>query len=79
MNDQEHSDLVKTVVRETLIEFGIEIDEPRKMQADLVFLRRQRIAQEAMGTRVKAGLALLVLGGIATAVIWALKQTVGLK
>ena len=62
MTDEEVRRIVSDAVEDTLMHFGIEVEEPRKMQADLVFLRRQRLAQEAMGMRVKIGFVVTLVG-----------------
>ncbi len=78
MTDEEIRKVVHGAVEDTLMHFGIEVEEPRKMQADLVFLRRQRLAQEAMGMRVKIGFVVTLVGMGLAAVAWAVKNSIGL-
>ncbi len=66
--DERERELVALAVRETLRGLGLDVDDPRGMQADFVFLRQlRRTAQTNRGR-----LLWIMVGAVATATITAI-------
>lgn len=59
----------RLLVRAVLTEMGIDVSDPNEMQADFVFLRRQRIATERLGLGARVTLVSLFLTGLGS-LIW---------
>ncbi len=59
----------REAVRETLHTLGVDADSPHEMQADLVYLRRQREFSERIGLRLRLVIITAVLSG-ALAMLW---------
>ncbi len=62
-------DDARLLVRAVLTEMGIDVSDPNEMQADFVFLRRQRLATERIGLGAKLTLVSLFLTGLGS-LIW---------
>ena len=72
MNEADIRVVVRAAVRETLTELGVNASEDDAiidMQQDFAFLRRQRLASEAMGRQVRLSL-LGALIASALAALW---------
>ena len=62
--------LIKKTVRECLVEFGFEPEEPTAMQQDMAHLRRHRLASESIGVKAIATLVgALITGGLGFLVV----------
>ena len=72
MTESEIKVIVRAAVRETLTELGINASEHEAiihMQQDFAFLRRQRLASEAVGRHARLTLAGALIAG-ALAALW---------
>jgi hypothetical protein len=72
MTEDDIRKIVRSAVRETLIEIGVDASAPGAIiaiQQDFAFLRRQRQVSEQIGVAVRRGLVGTLIVGIAAA-LW---------
>ncbi len=61
-------EIVKQTVAEVMTTMGIEVDDPRKMQADFLHLRKGRLGAIQIATWTKRSAVSAAMGGL----LWAL-------
>jgi len=69
MKDDEVKDLVKEAVRETLLQLGADVDNPREMQADFQAVREWREAYTSVKTKALLSFVAILIGGLVAA-LW---------
>ena len=69
-------DEARKLVRACLTEFGVDVADPTEMQADFVFLRRQRVATERIGLGARLTLVSLFLTGLGSLIWLGLRATI---
>ena len=68
--EQIAEEVAKVTVRETLTQLGVDVSRPFDVQADHLYLRKQRLAYEQMGNMTKrAAVTILVAGFISMLVL----------
>ncbi len=77
MTPDEVRDIVKQTVAEVLTTMGIEVDDPRKMQADFLHLRKGRLGSIQIATWTKRSAVSAAMGGLVWAVWYGFKAGVG--
>jgi len=74
------NEIVQIAVHETLMQLGIDTDDPKAHQADMMYLRRQREFQEGAKKHTTYGVILLAavasLGWLIPAILNSLKEAI---
>lgn len=64
----------RLIVKETLIQLGVDLDNPIEFQADCLFVRKIRRVHESVGTKIiNTFVGVVVTGGIAMVVLGAIE------
>ncbi len=71
---QQVEDLVKATVKETLLQLGADVDNPREMQADFQALREWREAYSSVKKKTLLTFIGILVGGLVAAVWVGLKS-----
>ncbi len=75
MNDED----LRRAVHETLSALGIDAKEPQELQADFLFLRKQRKGSEELSKWVRRSILTAALGGLCYALWEGLRQAVKIQ
>ena len=68
-------EVARESVQETLISLGMTPEEPRAMQADLLYLRTLRKGSEFLSLRIKIAMVALIVPSILYAIWETIKQS----